>query len=95
MNHATAVSEVSDLTSSIANQAGIMIAAAVATGKRLPITTLSKDVGKQLDADHTFCYQVISRYMKIRGDLVIKMGPNGGIELRPPQTSDVNAEVSE
>jgi hypothetical protein len=64
----------------ICNDAGGFIADAILAGKRLPITKLSEDIGKDLGVDKVLCYHIISKYISARGDLRIKMGPRGGIE---------------
>lgn len=83
LDHETAVRQVSELSSIIAAGAGILIDGAIAQGKRLPITKLSEDLANRLGSDKAFCYHVISKYIVARGDLYIKMGPNGGIDLKP------------
>lgn len=79
MNHETAVSSVSDLTREISDRAGVKIQTAIVAGTPLPVTSLSKNIGEELDIDSTFCYYIITKYMNTRGDLKIKMGPRGGI----------------
>jgi hypothetical protein len=47
--------------------------------ENLGITQLSKDIAKSLDQNFTFVYQVVSTYVRKRGDLKPKRGPHGGL----------------
>jgi hypothetical protein len=79
MTHDDASRSVSDLASLICHGAGQAIDVAISMGKRLPITILSDDLAKQTMTDKTFVYHIVSKYVKTRNDLTIKMGPFGGI----------------
>lgn len=85
MNHEGAVTKLSESITAIANAAGEEIAKAIASGKKLPVTLLTKTLSEKLDVNKDFCYQIISTYIKVRGDLYIYKGPGGGIGL-PPAT---------
>lgn len=81
-NHEESVQKVSGTVAMISHGAGILIDVAIADGKRFPITKLSQDLAEKLNVDKVFCYHIVSQYIKERGDLEIKMGPNGGIQKK-------------
>lgn len=83
MTHDDASRSVSDLTSLICHGAGAAIDIAISMGKRLAITKLADDLAKQTYTDKAFVYHIISKYVSARSDLYIKMGPGGGIALKP------------
>jgi hypothetical protein len=80
-SHTLAMHEVSSLVERVIQNACYSIDIANAEGKRLPITKLAENIATVLGSDKVFCYHIISKYIAARGNLRIKNGPNGGIEM--------------
>lgn len=94
MDHASASSSVAGTVAHICSRAGILIDGAVARGKRLPITKLSEELSAECETDKVFCYHIITKYISARGDLVVRMGPGGGITMKGKDAQDLHKEHS-
>lgn len=76
------LSEVLDDTQNILKLAEAEIESFLAGTKKesFGITQLSKDIAKTLNVNFTFVYQVVSTYVRKRGDITPKKGRNGGFQ---------------
>lgn len=89
-------SEVIDETQEVLKLAEAEIESFLAGTKKekFGITQLSKDIAKNLNQSFTFVYQVVSMYVRKRGDIQSKRGPHGGfqrVEVKDGSQSKENA----
>jgi hypothetical protein len=81
MSHSDAANYLSELIEQIYTRAGNYIEAEIRNGKRALITALSEKIAGETNSDKVFCYYIISAYVKMRKDVKVYMGKNGGIGL--------------